>query len=214
MKFSEFNERIKSSAFYEFIYKIINFLKDFKFMSLVLLAVFLTVAVAVSPFIYKLFFLEDQVKTSEPEQTADFSQTVKVCIVGEVESPGVYTLTTEDRIADAINAAGGLTEDADTTTINLAMRLEDEQYISIPSVNDNKEEAYYYPVKQEFKGIVNINTATSAQLQQLPGIGAVIAERIIEYRENAGGFKNKMDIMLVKGIGKSIYDKIMYNITV
>ena len=218
MKYSEFKEELENSLIYEFLSKIFNFLRQYKFMSILIFVAFVSLALLFAPIINRYSRINNK-QGSETIITKDdkFKNSVTVCISGEVMNPGTYTLTDEQRIEDAIELAGGLTKNAYTKNINLAQRVSDEQYIYIQSVEE-AENSQKVPTssskKAQFSGIVNINTATIAELTKLPGIGEVTASRIIEYRNNAGAFTDKRDIMNVEGIGTSIYEKIKNNITI
>ena len=158
---------------------------------------------------------KDNNKKDEEEE-----EIMAVHVTGEVKNPGVVKVKEGSRIEDVIEAAGGLTENADTTNINLAYMIEDGMKIRIPSSNEEDIEANYISVDSG-KGviiseennntsnlIVNINTADETELEQLPGIGPSIASKIIEYRNQNGKFKNIEDIKNVTGIGESKYEKI------
>lgn len=134
---------------------------------------------------------------------------VWVHICGEVMVPGVYEMTLESRIYDVLMAAGGFTEEADEQQVNLAAVVSDGMQIYIPAEGERvtREDG-----SQE--GLVNINTASVAELCTLPGIGESKAEAIIVYREANGGFQSKEDIMKVSGIKQSAYAKIKDKITV
>lgn len=120
-----------------------------------------------------------------------------IYIKGEVKNPGLYLIDKDKRINDAICLAGGLTENASLKDINLAAKITDGMMLIIPS-----------EIVEEFQKKISINTATIEQLQKLPRIGPAIAERIIEYREKNGNFKNIEEIMNVKGISAAIYEQI------
>ena len=139
-------------------------------------------------------------------------------VTGEVNNPGVVKLKEGSRMEDLIKAAGGLTENADLSNVNLAFVVEDGMKVRIPSINDEDEN---FITKENGKGVIvseevesnledkiNINTASEIELEELPGIGASIASRIIEYRNKNGKFKNVEDIKNVAGIGESKFDKI------
>ena len=143
-----------------------------------------------------------------------------VHITGEVNNPGIVKLEEESRIEDAIIAAGGLTQNADITNVNLAYMLEDGIKIKIPSKLDLedediiiensgeniiKEESNKYSSKNK---TININNANLDDFKTLPGIGESLATRIIKYREENGKFKNIEDIKNVSGIGDNKYEKI------
>ena len=131
-----------------------------------------------------------------------------VDIKGAVKNPGVYQMKSGDRVKDALDAAGGLTGEADSQKVNLAQRVEDQMVIVVPKVG---EEATEMPVggtsKETAKdGKVNINTATVEELKTLKGVGEKKAEAIIEYRKKNGSFKTKEDLMKVRGIGKKLFE--------
>ena len=131
-----------------------------------------------------------------------------VDIKGAVKNPGVYQMKVGDRVKDALDAAGGLTEEADSQKVNLAKRLEDQMVIVVPKVGEEAEEiSAGVTSKEEAKeGKVNINTATVEELKTLKGVGEKKAEAIIEYRKKNGSFKTKEDLMKVRGIGKKLFE--------
>ncbi len=142
------------------------------------------------------------------EETA--SSKVYVDIGGAVNTPIVAELEEGSRVEDAIAAAGGLSEDADISQINRAAFVEDGEKIFVPYIMeqyDGLEQDILYNAGY-FDGKININTADSQELQELSGIGPVIAESIINYREENGRFKNIEDIKNVSGIGDKIFEKV------
>ena len=126
-------------------------------------------------------------------------QFVYVHIVGEVKSPGMYQLPSGARLVDAVFAAGGLTEDADNSSVNLARELSDGEQVVVFKVGEATDTG-----GQGSGSLVSINRADSTQLEQLPGIGPALSARIIAWREANGGFKTKKDLLNVSGIGESI----------
>lgn len=131
-----------------------------------------------------------------------------VDIKGAVKNPGVYQMKIGYRVKDALDAAGGLTGEADSQKVNLAKRLEDQMVIVVPKVG---EEAEKIPAEETSKeapkeGKVNINTAMVEELKTLKGVGEKKAEAIIEYRKKNGSFKTKEDLMKVRGIGKKLFE--------
>ena len=139
---------------------------------------------------------------------------IVVHICGCVNKEGVIELNKNSRIADAIEMAGGLNNDADISQINLAYILEDGMKITIPNKNEKKEnnnENSNVIVENNIKennkkdNIININNATQSQLETLPGIGPSIAIKIINYRNEHGKFKSINDIKNVNGIGEGGY---------
>ena len=147
--------------------------------------------------------LVEKTEVSTTQETVIF-----VDIKGAVKNPGVYQMKVGDRVKDALDAAGGLTEEADSQKVNLAKRLEDQMVIVVPKVGEEAEEiSAGVTSKEEAKeGKVNINTATVEELKTLKGVGEKKAEAIIEYRKKNGSFKTKEDLMKVRGIGKKLFE--------
>ncbi len=137
---------------------------------------------------------------------------IYVHICGEVKNPGVYELPEGSRIFEAVEAAGGFTEEAAQTSLNLAQTISDEAQIVILTWEEAEEKARQE--REQAAGIVNINTASKEQLMTLTGIGESRAEDIIRYRKESGGFRSIEEIMNVPGIKESAYLKIMDSITV
>lgn len=148
-----------------------------------------------------------------------------VHITGEVRNWGVIELDIGSRVIDAVNKAGGFTENADTEKINLAYELSDGIKIYIPSKNETEENIITTPkyivtdsgediimgekeMEENKKVLVNINQATQTELETLPGIGPSIALKIITYREENGKFLNIEDIKNVSGIGENKFKNI------
>ena len=150
-----------------------------------------------------------------PTDPPDTPSTVIVYISGAVHAPDVYELPSEARIKDLVVAAGGLTADANLERINLAERLKDSQHIHIPSQGElanegaSAENAADTPQADTPQSeTLNLNTASAADLESLPGIGASLAQRIVEYRTATGPFKSVEDLRNVKGIGPALFAKI------
>lgn len=163
---------------------------------------------------------EENIKQSEEDK-------IMVHISGEVEQRGIVVLDKESRIIDAINAAGGATEKADLSKINLAYVIEDGMKITIPSIEEKEEDinnSKEYIEKDAGKAVIeentntkettkeqskiNINTATQTELETLPGIGPSIALKIINYRNENGKFTKIEDLKNVSGIGENKYEQI------
>jgi len=155
-------------------------------------------------------------------ETVDNEVMIAIHITGAVNRPGLIYLNQGARIDDAIKQAGGATKKANLNKVNLAYVLSDGQKIYIPS-NDDKEENIAYIISNSgenivvedgskgLKGVngkVNINTANQQEIETLPGIGPALAQRILDYRETNGKFKNIEDLQNVKGIGDSKYNNI------
>jgi competence protein ComEA len=151
----------------------------------------------------------------------------EICIVhvsGAVNNPGVYKVNKDKRIIDAVKIAGGETEKANVDAVNLAAHIYDGQKIVIPFILENNldcnnqnvptnqvMEQYQYSSDNT---LINLNSASSHQLESLPGIGPVLAKTILEYREKNGLFRDTEDIKNVSGIGDKRYESIKEYITV
>ena len=161
------------------------------------------------------------------ENSSEEEKIIIVHITGAVKTPGIVKLKEGSRIEDAINMAGGLTEDADISNVNLAYVLDDGVKIKIPSnldiditedpiTTENGENIIEEETisKNKEESSLNINKATKEELQNLPGIGQELASRIVDYREQNGKFSNIEDIKNVSGIGESKFEKIKDLITI
>lgn len=145
---------------------------------------------------------------------------IQVYVTGAVNKPGVYALDVNDRVQDAIDAAGGFSQDSISNTINLAAPLQDGVQISVPSIFGSQESSEDSSsgtrgsslLTSEF--LININTATQFELEILEGIGPVIATEIISYRQSEGDFESIEDLQKVPGIGPGIFENIKDQITV
>ena len=144
---------------------------------------------------------------------------VAVHVAGEVHLPGLYKLPAGSRVADALRVAGGTTSAADVDALNLAALLADGQKITVPAKKSGSESASgstplsSIPSSPE-GGKININTASKEILETLPGIGEILAQRIIDLREKRGGFKRVEEIQDVSGIGQKKFEAIKDLITV
>ena len=162
---------------------------------------------------------ETTILPHEVEDKTTVSTVIYVDVKGEVHHPGVYQMKAENRVKDLIEAAGGFTPLADDQKLNLAQLLEDQMVIVVPKKGEevNSELAQTpTPHKKEVEkeGKVNINTATVEELKTLKGIGEKKAEAIIEYRKQNGSFKNKEELMKVRGIGKKLYESFQERVIV
>jgi len=151
--------------------------------------------------------------TSNVNETPPQAAKILVHIAGAVNNPGVYELDEGVRINDVLNAAGGAAENADLTKVNLAAFAIDAMQIIIPELGEDLDEVLIYPedtgqTQPNSSGLININTATSAELQTLPGVGPVMAENIINYREANGGFKTVDELINVSRIGAATLERL------
>jgi competence protein ComEA len=135
-------------------------------------------------------------------------QFLYVHVVGEVLSPGMYQLPIGARLVDAVFASGGLTEDADNASVNLARELTDGEQIIVFSISQEGEAA-----GTTSSGLVSLNRASDKELEELPGIGPALAARIIAWREANGGFKSVQDLLKVSGIGESLLSGVIDLVT-
>lgn len=140
------------------------------------------------------------------------NRVIYIDVAGKVKAPGVYQLPEGSRVIDAITIAGGLKLGVSTTHINLARKLVDgeqvlimkEKFISAPTSSGRKS---------IFTGKVSLNSGSKAQFDSLPGIGPVIAQRIIDHRNKNGPFATLESIQSVSGIGESIFRQISSRLT-
>ncbi|MDP3063041.1 MAG: helix-hairpin-helix domain-containing protein [Chloroflexota bacterium] len=142
--------------------------------------------------------------------TATPTPELKVYVSGAVARPDVYTLVPGDRVEDALAFAGGVLDGADISRLSLAQRVRDGDHIYVP----RQGEALPTPTASAADGRIDINTATSAELETLPQIGPVVARAIVSYREEHGAFASVEELMLVKGIGPATLEKLRDRVTV
>ena len=157
---------------------------------------------------------------------------IYIHIIGEVKNQGIIKLQSGQRIIDAIEKAGGVTEEADISKVNLAFILSDGQKVRIPNVND-KDENVIYVTDSSGKNVildaemgvaigngganggkVNINTANQTELETLSGIGPSLAAKIIEHREKNGKFKSVEELKNVSGIGDAKFEGIRKQVVI
>ena len=162
--------------------------------------------------------------TRVEETTTMMPQNCYVDIKGEVLRPGVYEFSCESRMQEVIKKAGGFTEEADETKINLAQKITDQMQVIVPNLhskqeggvtegNSEKGNSSNSTPSNSKQGTVNINTATLEELQTIKGIGKKKAEAILQYRKEHGAFRTKEDLLQVKGIGKKALEAIESQVT-
>jgi competence protein ComEA len=142
--------------------------------------------------------------------------TIVVAVSGLVRRPGLVRLPAGARVADAIAAAGGALPGTDLSLVNLARRLTDGELvvIGIPGVPDGGAPPGPGGAGGTASGPVNLNTATAEQLQALPGVGPVLAQRIIEFRTQHGGFRSVSELRQVSGLGDAKFAELKDLVTV
>lgn len=141
----------------------------------------------------------EEQKISDALEDNDAKKLICVYVDGEVKNPGEYKLKEDSRVGDAIEAAGGFTENANKK-LNIAVKLKNGGKITVMKNGEDANAGI------DFK--VNINTAGAEELMTIEKIGEKTAEKIIEYREKVGKFSKPEDIKNVKGIGDATYEKI------
>lgn len=159
---------------------------------------------------------------SAQTQAKSKEQLITVYVSGAVARPGLYELPAGIRAQEAVEAAGGFTEAANQEKVNLAKKLKDGSQVNVPALKGSKKAitgtnasagTASIGSQQKQVGLVNINTASITELDSLPGVGEVTAQRIIEYRQQHP-FTRIEDIMQVKGIGEAKFNKMKDRLTV
>lgn len=166
---------------------------------------------------------DEDLNMNNLEKINTVNKKITIFISGEVKSPGVVELYSEDRLMDGVKKCGGVTDEADMNRINLAMKISDEGHYIIPKIgeeienvkdkgketvnqtqnlNDNKSE------QNKENNKININNASLIELDSLPGVGEVTAQKIIDYREENTKFKSIEEIKNVKGIGENKFNNL------
>jgi competence protein ComEA len=144
---------------------------------------------------------------------------VTVHVAGAVATPGVYDLDANARVIDAVEAAGGGTPDADLNRLNLAAKVADGQRVHVQRVGEVAPAAPGASGSAgggsaDPSGLVNLNSATPAELETLPGIGPTLAEAIISERERRGGFRSVNELRDVRGIGEKRFADVKDKVTI
>jgi competence protein ComEA len=146
------------------------------------------------------------VTDSVGEQPGSTPQTVIVHVIGQVARPGIVELEAGARVIDAIEAAGGLSGEADVEALNLARVLSDGEQVHVPAVG---EEVRAQPAgsPEGSSGPISLSRADQATLETLPGVGPALAQRIIAWRESNGPFRSVSDVLAVSGIGPATLER-------
>ena len=154
-------------------------------------------------------------ETNNKDEKAEkrHDEKIFVDVKGAVKHPGVFETTKDKRVKDLIEEAGGLLDDADTSTLNLSQKVKDQMVIYVLK-HGEKPKQISDSSSSSNTDVININTANKEQLMKISGVGKTKAEAIISYREKNGDFKKKEDITKVRGIGKSTFEKIKDKIEV
>ena len=140
---------------------------------------------------------------------------ITVDVKGAVKSPGIYDLPVGSRINDAVQKAGGLTDNADSKSINLAQKISDEALVYVPTKEEAaNQESYSNATGNKESKKVNLNKASLEELKQVKGLGAKRAQDIIDHRESNGKFKSVDELKKVSGIGAKTIEKLKEYVTV
>ena len=155
-------------------------------------------------------------ETNNKDEKAEdkHDEKIFVDVKGAVKHPGVFETTKDKRVKDLIEEAGGLLDDADTSTLNLSQRVKDQMVIYVLKHGEKPKQISDGSTSSTNGDVININTANKEQLMKISGVGKTKAEAIISYREKNGDFKKKEDITKVHGIGKATFEKIKDKIEV
>lgn len=143
--------------------------------------------------------------TEQPGSEFTVSGEIFIHVVGEVSNPGLYELDYGSRVRDVISAAGGFTEDAVQSSVNLARLVSDGEQVVILAESQMAVSGG--------DGFISLNRATSSQLETLPGIGPALAGRILAYREEIGSFASVDQLREVTGIGSKLFEQLKDNLT-
>lgn len=223
-------------------------IKKYKYIITAIIALLIIIYIILTKFLLSKnskenIIIANEFETVEKNQSIEennLSTKCNVDIKGAIKNPGVYQVSCDLFVNDIIKLAGGLTDKADTSVINLAKKISDEMVIIVYTKeeveNSNIVKNVVKVIEKECKcpniqndaclntkieeeitnnnNIININTATIEELQKISGIGEAKAKAIIKYRESNGSFKNIEDILNVDGIGVKFFEQIKDSITV
>ncbi|CEN88247.1 competence protein ComEA [[Clostridium] sordellii] len=166
---------------------------------------------------------DEDLNMDNSEKINTVNKKITIFISGEIKSPGVVELYSEDRLMDGVKKCGGVTDEADMNRINLAMKISDEGHYIIPKIGEeienvkdkgketvNQTQNLNYNKSEQNKenNKININNASLIELDSLPGVGEVTAQKIIDYREENTKFKSIEEIKNVKGIGENKFNNL------
>ena len=159
---------------------------------------------------------EKEVKKEEKEESTE-QDLITVDVKGAVKSPGIYDLPVGSRVHDAVQKAGGLTEEADSKSLNLAQKVSDEALVYVPSKGEeaaSQQAASGTTPSLSKEKKVNLNRASLEELKQVKGLGGKRAQDIIDHRETNGKFKSVDELKKVSGIGAKTIEKLKDYVTV
>ena len=157
--------------------------------------------------------IEKDVKKEEPVE----QDLITVDVKGAVKAPGIYDLPVGSRVNDAVQKAGGLTEQADSKSLNLAQKVSDEALVFVPTKGEelaSQQAGSGAPYSTSKEKKVNLNKASLEELKQVKGLGGKRAQDIIDHREANGKFKSVDELKKVSGIGAKTIEKLKDYVTV
>ena len=158
--------------------------------------------------------ISNEINNKDERAENRHDEKIFVDVKGAVKHPGVFETTKDKRVKDLIEEAGGLLDDADTSTLNLSQKVKDQMVIYVLKHGEKPKQMSDGGSSSSNTDVININTANKEQLMKISGVGKTKAEAIIAHREKNGDFKKKEDITKVRGIGKSTFEKIKDKIEV
>lgn len=160
------------------------------------------------------FNISNETNNKDEKAENRHDEKIFVDVKGAVKHPGVFETTKDKRVKDLIEEAGGLLDDADTSTLNLSQKVKDQMVIYVLKHGEKPKQISDGGSSSSNTDVININTANKERLMKISGVGKTKAEAIISYREKNGDFKKKEDITKVHGIGKATFEKIKDKIEV
>lgn len=167
---------------------------------------FLAIATLVALVVLILFSWLDARRTPMISFHSTPESILVVDVRGAVSTPGVIELAPGSRMIDVISAVGGFSPEADQSLVNLSTRVNDGQMIVVPAIGTIDQ--------PDLNGLINLNTASREELKQLPGIGDVLADRIVAYREFSGPFQSVDDLVNIEGISSGMLEELRPLVTV
>ena len=159
--------------------------------------------------------LTDEKEDKNQKEEVVEQDLITVDVKGAVKSPGIYDLPVGSRVNDAVQKAGGLIDNADSKSINLAQKISDEALVYVPTKEEvANQESYSNATGNKESKKVNLNKASPEELKQVKGLGAKRAQDIIDHRETNGKFKSVDELKKVSGIGAKTIEKLKEYVTV
>lgn len=159
---------------------------------------------------------DKEVKKEEKDESPE-QDLITVDVKGAVKSPGIYDLPVGSRVHDAVQKAGGLTEEADSKSLNLAQKISDEALVYVPTKGEeaaSQQAASGTTPSTSKEKKINLNKASLEELKQVKGLGGKRAQDIIDHREANGKFKSVDELKKVSGIGAKTIEKLKDYVTV